>query len=46
MTCNEIVHFYNEKLQYYKGNYDMFEKLRIENRERQLKQFESQQMKL
>jgi ATP-binding cassette subfamily F protein 3 len=29
VTCNEIVHYCNEKLDYYKGNYDTFEKLRI-----------------
>ena len=29
VTCNEVIHFYNEKLDYYKGNYDMFEKIRI-----------------
>ena len=33
-------------MDYYKGNYDTFEKVRIENRERQKKQFESQQLKL
>ncbi len=40
------MHFYQEKLDYYKGNYDTFEKLRIENKERHKKQFESQQLKL
>lgn len=29
VTCNEIIHFYQEKLDYYKGNYDTFEKVRI-----------------
>jgi len=34
VTCNEIIHFFNEKLDYYRGNYDTFEKIRIESRER------------
>ena len=46
VTCNEIIHFFNEKLDYYRGNYDIFEKIRIENRERNRKQVENQQMKL
>lgn len=46
VTCNEIVHYFNEKLHYYRGNYDTFEKMRIENRERNRRQVENQQMKL
>ncbi len=40
------MHFFNLKLDYYKGNYDSYERLRIEQSERQKKQFENQQMKL
>lgn len=40
------MHFYNEKLHYYRGNYDTFEKLKIEAKERNKKEFDSQQMKL
>jgi ATPase subunit of ABC transporter with duplicated ATPase domains len=29
VTCNEIIHYFNEKLHYYRGNYDTFEKMRI-----------------
>ena len=29
-VCEEIIHFFNTKLTYYKGNFDMFEKLRNE----------------
>ena len=30
VTCEEIIHFFNQKLFYYKGNFDMFEKVRNE----------------
>lgn len=33
-------------MHYYRGNYDTFEKMRIENRERNRRQVENQQMKL
>lgn len=46
VTCNEIIHYFNEKLHYYRGNYDTFEKMRIENRERNRRAVENQQMKL
>ena len=46
VTCNEIVHYFSEKLHYYRGNYDTFEKMRIESRERNRRQVENQQMKL
>lgn len=28
VTVEEIIHFFNQKLKYYKGNFDMFEKVR------------------
>lgn len=30
VTCEEIIHFFNSKLIYYKGNFDTFEKVRNE----------------
>ena len=29
-TVEEVIHFFNQKLTYYKGNFDMFEKVRNE----------------
>ena len=29
-TVEEVIHFFNQKLVYYKGNFDMFEKVRNE----------------
>ena len=29
-TCEEIIHFFNNKLHYYKGNFDNFERVRNE----------------
>jgi ATP-binding cassette subfamily F protein 3 len=46
VTCNEVIHYFNEKLHYYRGNYDTFEKMRIEGRERNRREVENQQMKL
>ena len=39
-TCEEIIHFYEKKLVYYRGNYDQFEKTRNELRTLQKKQYE------
>lgn len=30
VVCNEVIHFYDQRLTYYKGNYDQFEKTRSE----------------
>lgn len=30
VVCEEIIHFFNQKLTYYKGNFDQFEKTRNE----------------
>jgi len=30
VVCDEIIHFFDNKLTYYKGNYDSFEKIRSE----------------
>lgn len=30
VVCDEIIHFFENKLTYYKGNYDTFEKVRSE----------------
>ena len=46
VTCDEMIHFIDQKLVYYKGNYDIFEKLRNENRDRQNKQFVNQEVKI
>lgn len=45
-VCTDIIHFKNQKLTYYKGNYDSFEASRRESLLVQQRQFESQQEKL
>lgn len=30
VVCSDVIHFFNSKLNYYKGNYDAFEKTRNE----------------
>lgn len=30
VVCDEIIHFFDNKLTYYKGDYDSFEKIRSE----------------
>ncbi|XP_053992596.1 uncharacterized protein LOC128883835 isoform X2 [Hylaeus volcanicus] len=44
-VCSDIIDFVDKKLNYYKGNYDMFEKVKIEASRLQQRQFEAQQMK-
>ena len=46
MVCSDVIHFIDQKLTYYKGNYDMFERTRSEKLQLQAKQFEAQQMKV
>mmetsp|Transcript_30781 Transcript_30781/g.22875 ORF Transcript_30781/g.22875 Transcript_30781/m.22875 type:complete len:182 (+) Transcript_30781:1048-1593(+) len=45
-VCDEIIHFFNLKLTYYKGNFDMFEKVRNDKLRLQKKQFENQQNRI
>ncbi|KRX10783.1 P-loop containing nucleoside triphosphate hydrolase [Pseudocohnilembus persalinus] len=46
VVCNEIIHFFDCKLTYYKGNYDQFERTRSEKKKNQMQQRESQQQKM
>jgi len=41
VVCNEIIHFFDQKLTSYRGNYDTFEKTRSEKLNNQSKQFDS-----
>jgi ATP-binding cassette subfamily F protein 3 len=41
-TVEEVIHFFNQKLIYYKGNFDMFEKVRNEKMKLQNKSRDSQ----
>lgn len=41
-VAEEIIHFFDAKLQYYKGNYDQFEKTRTEQLKQHKKQLEGQ----
>jgi len=45
-VVTDIVHIENKKLNYYKGNYKSFEKVRAENRRAAEKAYEAQQMKI
>jgi ATP-binding cassette subfamily F protein 3 len=45
-TVEEVIHFFSQKLIYYKGNFDMFEKVRNEKMKLQGKSRESQQMQI
>lgn len=46
VVCSDIIHFFNLKLIYYRGNYDSFEKTRKQDFIQQSKQIESQKMKI
>ena len=46
VVCSDIIHFFSLKLNYYRGNYDSFEKTRKQDFIQQSKQFESQKMKI
>jgi len=46
VVCNEIIHFCDQKLTYYKGNYDCFERTRKERLLMLRRQHESQQDKI
>ncbi|CDW90593.1 abc transporter f family member 3-like [Stylonychia lemnae] len=46
VTVDEIIYFFNLKLDYFKGNFDNFEKVKNEKMKLQLKQRESQQEKI
>lgn len=37
-TCEEIIHFFNNKLVYYKGNFDNFERVKNEKQKLQQRQ--------
>lgn len=41
-TVDEIIHFQNQKLTYYKGNFDNFEKVKLEKDTLQTRQKETQ----
>ena len=41
--CDEIIHLFNQKLNYYKGDYDTFEKVRNEKNKLQARHRETQQ---
>lgn len=41
VTCTDIIHFFECKLNYYKGNYDQFEKTRMEKQALARKQFDA-----
>lgn len=43
VTCEEIIHFFNMKLAYYKGNFDTFERVRNEKMRLMKKTKEAQQ---
>ena len=45
-VCTDIIHFDSQKLIYYKGNYDNFEKMRDQAIQQSKKQFDSQQKKM
>jgi len=45
-VCTDIVHYDNQQLNYYKGSYDSFEKVRKEQSIQSKKAFESQQKKM
>ncbi|XP_068228981.1 LOW QUALITY PROTEIN: ATP-binding cassette sub-family F member 2 [Palaemon carinicauda] len=42
-VCNNIIHMDKEKLKYYGGNYDAFVRVRIEQLENQMKQYQWEQ---
>jgi len=42
-VCEEMIHFFNQKLTYYKGNFDSFERVRNEKMRLQRRQRDSQQ---
>ncbi|KAL0583302.1 hypothetical protein ABG067_006803 [Albugo candida] len=44
--CTDIIHLANQKLTYYKGDYNTFERTMKENLRQQRKAFEAQQMKI
>jgi ATP-binding cassette subfamily F protein 3 len=46
VVCTDIIHFFEQKLVYYKGNYDSFERTRSERNSMLKRQHESQQLKL
>jgi len=45
-TVDEIIHFFDQQLVYYKGNFDTFEQVRNEKNRQQNKQRESQQKEI
>jgi len=46
VVCTDVIHFFEQKLVYYKGNYDAFERTRSERNTMLKKQHDSQQLKL
>lgn len=46
VTVDEIIYFFNQKLAYYKGNFDNFEKVKNEKMKLQMKQRDNQQDKI
>uniref|UniRef100_A0A6A7G2R9 ATPbinding cassette protein n=1 Tax=Hirondellea gigas TaxID=1518452 RepID=A0A6A7G2R9_9CRUS len=42
-VCTDIIHIEDQKLKYYKGDYDTFEKVRLEKRKQQKTAFDKQQ---
>ncbi|VWU52521.1 protein GCN20 [Hepatocystis sp. ex Piliocolobus tephrosceles] len=44
-VCTDIIHFHQKQLTYYSGNYDQFEKTRIEHLLQQQREYDSIEMK-
>jgi ATP-binding cassette subfamily F protein 3 len=44
-VCTDVCHLHRQKLEYYQGDYNTFEAVRAEQRERQQKLFEIQEAK-
>jgi ATP-binding cassette, subfamily F, member 3 len=45
-VCTDIIHYHNMKLEYYKGNYDNFERVKDEKETQVDREFDSQQKKM
>lgn len=45
-VCTDIINYKDQKLHYYKGNYDMFEKVKAANELQSKRTFEAQQKKM
>lgn len=45
-VCTDIIHLYEQKLHYYRGNYATFKKMHVQKQKEQLKEYEKQEKKL